>query len=193
MNEPIQSCVDWEEAISLLAAGCLPPNEEPAIRRHLAACPACQVRFEQLTAVCARVQSARPDITNSAAELVSRVMSDIGRDGFSTAGLETRKAADRRVWAGAAVAASLLIFFVWWWRSPEPGLRPAPVVKHPQPKPMVLDIVEPESDQPTWFALQRAFAESEDAFEAELRRSSGALVRRDGDSVPTLFSPRDSF
>ena len=42
MNHPSPCCEDWAQALSLLAAEALEPDEQTAVRQHLAACPACR-------------------------------------------------------------------------------------------------------------------------------------------------------
>lgn len=57
------NCERFELDLSLLAAEALPAEDEPALRQHLAQCPACRERLSQLTAVgnlLARGQSTFP-------------------------------------------------------------------------------------------------------------------------------------
>lgn len=55
------SCDRWDEAASLLAAGCLEPAAEPPLRRHLAACPRCAARFADLARLCLSLEAAVAD------------------------------------------------------------------------------------------------------------------------------------
>lgn len=59
MNAQPSSCDALHEPISLLAAGCLPPEEAAAVRGHLAGCPNCAARFAELSAVCGSLERSR--------------------------------------------------------------------------------------------------------------------------------------
>ena len=78
-HEP-QPCEPWAERLSLAASGCLSPDEEREVRRHIETCPACRERFRRLTELCGvLVESCVPDESPEAA-VVSRVMSAIAGD-----------------------------------------------------------------------------------------------------------------
>lgn len=187
MNDHVPICESWEEAVSLLAAGCLAPDEEREARQHLAACPECRERFEQLVCVCRGLPAARPpERSPVVADLVSRAMAEIAeqptlRDDHAVS--HSRSTSRWKFVAAAAIAASLLA--VVSWRSLFNAAPRSPdVVRHDSPKSVPVLEQEPRpaaaettvaSSQPTWLALQRAVARSDEAFDALLARGSEAL------------------
>lgn len=48
MTDHLSNCERWQEPISLLAAECLPAEEEAGVRQHLAGGAACAGRFADL-------------------------------------------------------------------------------------------------------------------------------------------------
>ena len=46
-----QGCAEWRGDLGAYAIGALDPEERAAIRRHLAACPACRADYEDLLPV----------------------------------------------------------------------------------------------------------------------------------------------
>nr|MCU0874684.1 zf-HC2 domain-containing protein [Pirellulaceae bacterium] len=72
MTDPFATCERWDEPISLLAAGCLPAEEEANVRQHLAHCAACAARAAELTAVCASLNRSRPSAAVHAAAVCER-------------------------------------------------------------------------------------------------------------------------
>ena len=77
MNHEPTPCESQAEAISLLAAGCLEPQDESTLRQHLLQCVTCRQRFEALSAVCTNLRTAPPTLgTNRVSDLVSRVMAE---------------------------------------------------------------------------------------------------------------------
>ena len=80
MSDLHHPCEHWAEPISLAAAGCLPPAEELAVRRHIETCADCREQFRQLTELCCALVEA-PLATDSAeAALVERIMSAVTAD-----------------------------------------------------------------------------------------------------------------
>jgi len=69
MNDQPSSCDALHEPISLLAAGCLPLEEQAAVRSHLAGCRACAAQFTELTAMCGSLERSRPAPAPAAAIL----------------------------------------------------------------------------------------------------------------------------
>jgi anti-sigma factor RsiW len=123
MNESVSDCDRWHEPISLLAAGCLPADEEAGVRRHLADCAACSARLADLTALCARLaRSAAP----------ARVVAVCDRwqaSEAATTGPGTRPSLAgffAKLLAGVAAVAAALLVCVAWLADREPGGRPAP-------------------------------------------------------------------
>ncbi len=191
MNEPLPNCEPWHEAISLLAAGCLPADEETGVRQHLAGCAACAARFAELTAVCVTLSRSRPSAMVHAAAIRSR---------WSEAAdsATTRRPAPsvtwRVFWLSGALAASLLIAVLWLAnrqlggsptiphepRVAEGGLQSGPdqppLPPHlPPPSPLAKPPVELAWSQPTLRAYELAFAQSDQAFDALLQRHGESI------------------
>jgi hypothetical protein len=144
-------CDPWREPISLLAAGCLPPEEQAAVRGHINGCRACTVRFADLSAVCGSLDRSRP-ATTPAAAILRRW------DAMAADGLPRPPARSTRSLApalAAAIAASLLLA-AWW------------LADH-QPTP-------PAAESPSRIHLaihDLAHAETDAAFDELLRRHYG--------------------
>ncbi len=68
------------EPISLAAAGCLPPDEEGEVRRHIETCSDCRERFRQLTQLCGALAELRSPADSAEAAIVERVMSAVASD-----------------------------------------------------------------------------------------------------------------
>lgn len=184
MNAPLQTCETWAEAISLLAAGCLTSEEEHELQQHLAGCDACRERFDQVAVVCEGLRVARPAGTGSDTDVVSRIMREIEDQPGSTGQQSAARSSQRLRWkliVGSVVAASVLAFVAWRSffdaSSPEPNIAhddPQIVVPVPVPEPVPspqIEVAETAFDgsgPPTWLALQRAFAESDEAFDTLL-------------------------
>lgn len=176
MNDHSPICESLAEAISLLAADCLTPDEQVEARRHLTICPACRERFEQLVSICTGLQDARPEESRSAdGDGVARALAEIGAT--STAKDRVRPLAgtdagrQRFAWV---VAMSLLVAAGYLLSSsvppPPPGAEQVELNR----------VISPQ--QPTWLALQRAAAHSDEALDDLLARSSDAI----------RFSPLDT-
>lgn len=91
MNDLHPPCEPWAEAISLAAAGCLPPAEEGEVRQHLETCPGCRERFRQLTELCGVLGEARLPADLAQAVIVERVMSAIACDESQDPLVRTRR------------------------------------------------------------------------------------------------------
>jgi len=81
MNDLHHNCELWAEPISLLAAGCLAPDEERDVRRHFETCPDCRKRFGQLTQLCGALAEAQLSVNVAENALVERVMSAVAAEG----------------------------------------------------------------------------------------------------------------
>ena len=77
MNDLHHPCEHWAEPISLAAAGCLSPDEEREVRRHIETCSDCRERFRQLTELCGVLAEARLPADGAEAAIVERVMSAV--------------------------------------------------------------------------------------------------------------------
>ena len=110
MYDPLPNCEPWHEPISLLAAGCLPAEEEPGVRQHLADCPACAARLDELTTVCAGLSHSRPSAAVPTAVLCDRWHEAAD---FVTPRRPLRGRSSRVLWLSGALAASLLVAVLW--------------------------------------------------------------------------------
>jgi len=77
MNDLRHPCEPWAERISLAAAGCLSPDEERDVRRHIETCPDCRERSRQLSELCGALAEARLPVDDAEAAIVQRVMSAV--------------------------------------------------------------------------------------------------------------------
>ena len=80
MNDLHHNCGLWAEPISLLAAGCLAPDEERDVRRHFETCPDCRERFGQLTQLCGALAEAQLPVNVAEIAIVERVMSAVASE-----------------------------------------------------------------------------------------------------------------
>ena len=177
MNEHLQTCQSLAEAVSLLAAGCLTPDEEIEAQQHLATCSACRERFKQLDSVCIGLHAARPEERLSAAEaVVARALAEIGASATLVGDHVMSRSRSKSRWrlvAVSAIAASLLA--VVSWQSFSFVTQQSSDVVHYTP-PKVIPASGQESgtavarttaavERPTLLALQRAAARSDEAFD----------------------------
>ncbi len=77
MNDLRHPCEDWAEPISLAAAGCLSPDEDQEVRRHIETCSACRERFRKLTQLCGTLAELRLPSNSAETAIVERVMSAV--------------------------------------------------------------------------------------------------------------------
>ncbi len=80
MNDLRHPCQEWDEPISLAAAGCLTPDDEQEVRRHIETCANCRERFRELAQLCGALSQMQPQATIAQAAIVERVMSSIDLD-----------------------------------------------------------------------------------------------------------------
>src|SRR5271157_3078413 len=80
MNDLPHPCEPWAEPISMAAAGCLSPDEERDVRRHIETCSDCRERFRQLTELCGALAEAQLPADSAEAAIVERVMSAVASD-----------------------------------------------------------------------------------------------------------------
>lgn len=154
MNAQPSSCDALHEPISLLAAGCLPPEEAAVVRGHLAVCRDCAARFADLSAVCGSLERSRPPAAPAAAMLRRW-------DALAAGGLPRPAAQSRWPLAlplAAASAASLLV--AAWWTTD----RQAPPLPAERPSRIHLAIHE------------LADAETDADFDEALRRHYGSAT-----------------
>ncbi len=195
MTEEISNCERWQEPISLLAAGCLPAEEEFGVRQHLANCAACETRLTELASVCTSLRRNRPSAVIPIAAISER-WNDAAE------GVPPRHSVQRiptlGFWLSGTLAASLLIAAVWLTQRQPGGAASDPREPHivaggakfgtqaPLPAealaPSAEEVpVERDWSQPTLRDYEQALAESDEAFDA--------LLQRHGESV--VFEPYD--
>lgn len=145
-------CDALHESISLLAAGCLPPEDEAAIRAHLLGCQACAQRLSQFSAVCDRLSRGRPAATPTA-EILHR-WDALTKASLPEATFQRTRSLGLRL--AAAIAVSLLVGA--WWMS---GSRAPPPPVEPVPPPLLV-------------ASELARAETDADFDEVLRHHYGA-------------------
>jgi hypothetical protein len=88
MKEIVHSCELWAEPISLMAAGCLSPDDERDVRLHIETCSDCRERFRQLGELCGTLAAARLPADDEEAAAVERILLAVASD-------ESRGPADR--------------------------------------------------------------------------------------------------
>ncbi len=195
MSEQISKCERWQESISLLAAGCLPAEEELGVRQHLANCAACAARLTELTAVCMTLSRSRASAAVPSAAICERWNA-------AAEDLPSRPSVQRipplGLWLSGALAASLLIAAVWLTQRQPGNSLPGPqepraAIGGPRSRteqaavpadlaPSVEKVpVEQVRSHPTLRDYVLALAESDEAFEA--------LLEHQDESV--LFEPYD--
>lgn len=113
MNDLPCPCERWTEPISLAAAGCLSPDEEREVRRHIETCSDCRERLRKLKQLCGVLAKAQFPAVGAEAAVVERISSAIASD------------ASRRLVAGTrarsvrlAPVARPLDIWRWIMRSP---------------------------------------------------------------------------
>ena len=123
MNHLHRPCERWAEPISMAAAGCLSPEAEQEVRRHLETCPACRERLRQLQQLCGALAEAASPGDAPTAAIVGRVMSALAAE------KSPRPATSRRA---EMIHPTLRIrsLSVWRWimRSPVPRVAAAAIV-----------------------------------------------------------------
>jgi hypothetical protein len=77
MNDLRHPCEHWAQPINLAAAGCLSPDEERELRRHIETCSNCRERFRQLTELCGVLAEAQLPTDGTETTIVERVMSAV--------------------------------------------------------------------------------------------------------------------
>jgi outer membrane lipoprotein-sorting protein len=80
MNDLRHPCERWAEPITLAAAGCLSPDEEREVRRHIETCFDCRARFRQLTQLSDALAELRSRTDSAETANVERIMSAVASD-----------------------------------------------------------------------------------------------------------------
>lgn len=196
------NCDVSAESIGLFASGDLPACELAAIGEHLRSCEDCQQRLDELQRVVDSLAVGEPAwllaagdtvMKRVAAELeldnhvISRELAPFADDSRSSErSVSRQEQRGRRGWTWIALGAlaaglvgiGLSGWFGDWWKSvPEQPVVPESIVEaSPSLEPRVLSLGNRlRSEFPTWWEMQRALAESDDALERTLARGrSGA-------------------
>ncbi len=116
MSDLRHPCEHWAEPISLAAAGCLSPDEEQEVRRHLETCSDCRERFRQLTGLCRVLAEARLPADSAERVIVERVMSAVVSDQSPRPLLRTRAETLHRTLLNRSLD-------TWRWIMRSPGSR----------------------------------------------------------------------
>ena len=190
MTEQIPKCERWQDSISLLAAGCLPAEEESGVRQHLANCAACTARLAELTAVCTILSRSRPAAAMPSAAICERWNA-------AAEDLPSRPSVPHipslGLWLSGALAASLLIAAVWLTQRQPGNSLPGPqeprvaiggptaaTEQAPLPADLAPSVekvpVEQVRSHPNLRDYVLALAESEEAFEALLQRHDESVL-----------------
>ena len=142
------NCLDWEERIALYAGGDLADPEAPAVERHIADCPGCQVFWSGLRETLGQLREAHAEELAPAhfTAVRARVLAEIERG---------RSVWRRLAWiSGVGLAAVLVLGLAL-----RPGPLPAPprrvAVSIPQ-APLVLTREAPKADRGRQETIVRA-------------------------------------
>ncbi|MEI8382855.1 MAG: zf-HC2 domain-containing protein [Planctomycetota bacterium] len=182
-------CESWGEEISLLAAGCLSPDAEQAVRRHIANCGPCQTEFDQVSQLCQNLNDVPSVNIRWADSVVANTMTEITRpqNVFSqshvvTAHREHSRGARSELFAVVCIAAVLLVSVGWTLSLKNP--QRAEIAHRPRTQPTRKDVsaLQPvnavvarnHSMPPTMLELRNAFAQSDDKFDSLLAQQPGA-------------------
>ena len=181
-------CESWGEEISLLAAGCLSPDEEQAVQRHIANCGPCQTEFAQVSQLCQNLNDVPSVNIRWADSVVANTMIEITgpQNAFSqpyavTAQGKSSRGARSELFAVVCIAAVLLVTVGWTLSLKNPqraefAHRPRipPTRKEDSaPQPVNVVVARNHSMPPTMLELRNAFAQSDDQFDSLLAQQPG--------------------
>ena len=80
MTDLHHPCELWSEPISLAAAGCLSPDDEREMQRHVDSCADCRERLAQLTRLCGALAIAAWPADAAENTVVERVLSAVAAE-----------------------------------------------------------------------------------------------------------------
>jgi anti-sigma factor RsiW len=191
------NCETLAESIGLFASGDLPPRELAAISEHLRSCEDCRRRLNELQRVADSLAAGDPAWLETAGDAVmKRVAAEFEVDNHvllreralvaddsrgSERNVSRQEQRGRRSWtwialgslAAGLVGIALSIWYGDWWKSvPQQPVVPESIVEaSPSLKPRVSEVGNRlQSEFPTWWEMQRAIAESDDALQRTLAR-----------------------
>ncbi len=181
-------CESLGEQISLLAAGCLSPDEENAVRQHIASCGPCQTEFEQVTGLCKHLNEVPSVELPWADSVIEKSMTEITRSQkavthtlAASPHAENRRQVRSELFSVVCIAAVLLVTVGWTLTLKNP--QRAEIARRPRTEPKQQKVLTPgainvvaarnTSLPPTLLELRNAFAQSDDQFDSLLAQQSG--------------------
>lgn len=185
-------CESWGEQISLLSAGCLSPDEEQSVRRHIANCVQCQTEFDQVSQLCQNLNNVPSVYIGWAESVVANTMIEITapQNAFlqpyaMTAEGKSSRGVRSELFAVVCIAAVLLVTVGWTLSLKNPQraeIAHRPQTQLPQtqpprkevspPHPVNVVVARNHSMPPTMLELRNAFAQSDDQFDSLLAQQS---------------------
>ncbi|MFN5322119.1 MAG: zf-HC2 domain-containing protein [Planctomycetota bacterium] len=196
-NHHETTCERSAESRGLFASGELTDRELATLDEHLRSCEDCRRRLRELQRVADSLAGGEPVWLESAGEAVLKRVAaelEVDKPAFShdpasvAANLRSGERdnprhgrRDHRGWtwpvlgvlAAGLAGVGLSGWFGDWWKSipVQPGEPTSTVEARPFKEPRVLEAVHrPESEFPTWWEMQRALLESDEAFQRTLAR-----------------------
>jgi hypothetical protein len=179
MSHPFPHDDRWAELVSLLAAGCLTPDEQREVRQHLEICENCRERFRQLIAVCDALAAVRPVFCEGVPRIGEHVMS-------SLAAVGPRQSVRRAGWKwglAAGIAASLVgaVTIGTFFRPHSAHQSSTATLPAVIAAGLKTDV---SSQPPTLITYERSLAESGEAIGALLDREARRLSFLSATDVP---------
>jgi len=179
MSHPSPHDDRWAEFVSLLAAGCLPPDEQREVRQHLELCENCRERFRQVIAVCDALAASRPAFCEGVPGISERVMS-------SLAAVGPRQSVLRAGWKWgltAGIASSLVgaVTIGTFFRPHSSHHSSTAILPTAIAAGLETDV---SAQPPTLIAYERSLAESGEAIGALLDREARRLSFLSATDIP---------
>lgn len=162
MNERQQPCAVWSEAISLLAAEGLTEPEKASLERHLAGCPGCRERAEEVTSICSSLRAAKPLVDQ---QTVLKIAGCLQHPPMPAQGATVRSRSVSWRVAILATAAMVLICLVSQFTPRRTTDRGDQSMVRVQVQPQAAPLRSTDRQLPNLSALSRAAAESDESFD----------------------------
>jgi hypothetical protein len=190
----LKPCKEYEEALSMAAAGASAVPESEGLQNHLRTCSACSADFDRLERIALAMQRAVSPVAQPAPPqtLHDRVMTSLRaearnrpqRPGQSWAGLwQGWLRSPRTAWslAGSSVALVAILLAVRRFDIDRSAEKPTAVVRY---KSNVDSPMDGGGSPAGPLALRRALARSWADFEVVLRQNDRILAKREPMAVP---------
>lgn len=160
----MKNCRDFRQPLTLHASGLLDETGRTSLQSHLAVCPACQARFDQLHSVCERLAGQGNDEVSPSPDFhasVERAILGRGQDHQA-----------HWQWRGPVAAAACLALGLFFWGAhlPESPGNAGPVVA----------ASEEETPPPTLLAYRTALSASDADLENLLERQAAMILPNEG-------------